>query len=59
MLFKSKFTFVFKSGKTVSFRCDNITITKSGNELTGYEIKGCDDKMFYVCLSEIAAIIRG
>lgn len=58
-LFTTKLTavFVLKSGKEVAIRADDVKITKSGNNLTGYTIEGGDGTMFYCRLDEIAAIL--
>jgi hypothetical protein len=57
-LFKTNthYTFHMKSGKSLEFKAYNITITKHGNELTGYEIDGKGTGMFFVSLVEIEAI---
>ena len=47
-------TFHMKSGKSISARCESITIKKNGNELVGYEMTNVDkrdgDNTFYICL---------
>lgn len=54
---KKKFTFILSSGKEINFNADDITITKRGNELTGYEIIGGEGQLFYCKLEDISAII--
>jgi len=55
---KHKITFILKSGKEITFRCNDFSIKRSGNELTGYTVTDGDGKLFYVNLSEIAAILQ-
>lgn len=58
-LFKKKIniTIILKSGKKISFKCDDFNYTKQNNELLGYEIIGNPD-ILYTRLDEIAAIIK-
>lgn len=54
-----KVTMNFKSGNSVKFKCQNITIKNPGNELTGYEatgIVGSDLPIFYIRIEEIESI---
>lgn len=53
-----KITIILKSGKEITFECKNMTITKNGNELTGYVVDGGTGKLFYVRLDQIAAILQ-
>lgn len=52
-----KITIILKSGKEIIFECENMTITKAGNQLTGYTVEGGTGKLFYVRLDEIAALL--
>ena len=57
-IFKRKRTITFhmKSGAVITEKAYDIKITKDGNDLLGYEINGCGNKLFYVRLSDISAI---
>jgi hypothetical protein len=52
---KIHYTFHMKSGKSLEFKAYEMTITKRGNELTGYKVDG-NVRLFFVSLNEIEAI---
>lgn len=56
-LFKRKFTFLFKSGKEIHFRADNVKVTSRSNELTAYEIEGGPKKLLYVRIDDLSAVL--
>ena len=54
---KTKHTFLFKSGKEISFRAENLKIETSANDLISVGVTGGEGILFYYRLDEIAAII--
>lgn len=54
---KYKVTVYLKSGDRLEFECDEISINKNGNELTGWNIEGVKaGALFYVRLDDVSAI---
>ena len=53
---RKQVTFLFKSGKEISFLAENVNIKTTANDLTSVEIVGGKGTPFYYRLDEIAAI---
>lgn len=50
-------TIYLKSGSVLTFKCANVTINKSGNDLTGISIDKCLE-YFYLRLDDVSAITQ-